>query len=53
MLTVSQDSVTKRGLVNSFLDITAINEITWLELVNGSSYVMSRTDSKADGRPLC
>lgn len=52
VLTASQDSITKKGLVNSLPDITAINEITWLELVNGS-YVMSRTDSKADGRPLC
>lgn len=52
MLTASQDSVTKKGLVNSLPDITAINEITWLELVNGS-YVMSRTDSKADGQPQC
>lgn len=52
MVTVSQDTVTKKGLVNSLPDITAINEITWLELVNGS-YVMSGSDSKADGRPLC
>lgn len=51
MLTVSQDVVTKKGLVSIFLDITAFNEITRLELVNGSD-VMSRTDSKADGRPL-
>lgn len=49
---MSQDSVAKKGLVNTFMDITAVNEMTWLELVNGS-YVMSRTDSKADGRPLC